>query len=96
MYATGIEYDVEVGENAPWGEILEADAFTFVIKKDGTVKATSNFMGENVTQEGTWTEVDGEIAITIDGGTQFASIENGKLVMVIDEADALLIYTFAK
>ena len=73
-YNIGDEYD---------GEVLTADTFVVVVKKDNTFTYTVKFGQDTMTMEGTWKKLDGDnYEFTAEGEATTVTIKNGTATMV--------------
>lgn len=77
MSEGGVSVDIKAGEQF-MGVTINEDAFILTIKEDNTLEFKVN-MGEEATVTGTWEEKDGKYYLTIEGETQEATINGGKL-----------------
>ena len=65
------------------GEEVEF-SMTLTLGSDGSFKMASNILGETEEAEGSWTADGDKLKLTIDGETEVATYEDGKLTMEMD------------
>ncbi len=91
----GMEVNVKAGEDY-MGVTMTADSMILELKEDGTCSMSSAMFGETESETGTWAEVDGKIAITIDGETQNFTKDGSTLTLSMEDEGMSLSYSLKK
>ena len=85
--------ELKAGEKFMGMITLSEDTFVLEVKPDGTLTMTTN-LGEAATVNGTWENKDGKYYLTIEGDSQEAKLEGGRLIMEEESMSAKI--TFKK